>query len=170
MGPRIFDFCLKKISLKQSMKIKKIGISGNFRNFKILNFHWLFQRKLFRTKIEKFWSQKNFRRFVFRFFSDENFSDNFFSDYLFRSQMIPGFRKSHLEQHAPIIKIRTTHTKKSWLFFLNIAILGGINFVDPLYSSCSNRNPGMQPLPPSLAGSHHCLLARTALGWGIPGR
>ena len=73
-----------------------------------------FCRKLFRRKkSENFWSKKilgpknfdflsvifsiNFPAHFVGFFFDEKFFDQKISDHLFRSQMIPRFRKSHLE-------------------------------------------------------------------------
>ena len=105
---------LRKKSLKKSMKIQNFEISifflENFWNFKILNFHSFFQRTFFQTKIKQFWSKKNSTK-RFRIFFDEMFFGKKNSGHLFRSQMIPRFRKSHLEQRATIIKIRTTPTK-----------------------------------------------------------
>ena len=68
------------------------------------------------TKIEKCWSQNCFRPKVFGFCSTNFFSTKN-SDHLFRSQMIPRFRKSHLEQRGTVIKIRTARTKKYLNFF-----------------------------------------------------
>ena len=63
---------MKKKSLKSQWKFKISKFrffSKIFRNFKILNFHWLFQRFFFRPKIEMFWSQNVFDEKVFGFFS-----------------------------------------------------------------------------------------------------
>ena len=73
-------------------------------------------------------STKHFFDKSFRIFFDENFSINCFSDHLFRSQMIQRFRKSHLEQRATIIKIRTRRTEKKLSFFPQYCHPGGYQF------------------------------------------
>ena len=72
----IFD--RKKFRWKSQWKFKILKFwfffPKFFRNFEISNFHWLFQRNIFRSKIEKFWSQKIFDQKFSDFFSTKNFS------------------------------------------------------------------------------------------------
>ena len=67
-------------------------------------------------KIENCWSQKIVDQKLSDFFR-RKIIDQKNSDHLFRSQMIPRFRKSHLEQRATIIKLRTASTKKNFHIF-----------------------------------------------------
>ena len=81
------------------VNLKKIKISENFRknrNFEIFDFHWLFHRFFF----ELFLISKNiFRTFSPKFF-DEKKTRWKNSVYLYRSEISPRFRKSHLENCA----------------------------------------------------------------------
>ena len=76
-----------------------------------------FSTKLFSDKNRKILVPKNFPTKSVRIFFEEKNSDQKFSDHLFRSQMIPRFRKSYLEQRATIIKLRTASTKKKFRIF-----------------------------------------------------
>ena len=93
----------------------------NFSIFDRKNKYFSDQKKSIKKNRPKFWSTKMFRtkyqHFVLDFF-DEKFPDEKNSDHIFRSQMIPRFRKSHLEQRATIIKIRTTCTVHELHFFV----------------------------------------------------
>ncbi len=95
--------------------------NSNFQNFE---FSLTFSTIFFSDKNRKFLIPKHFRPKVFGFFFDEKFSDQKISAHIFRSQMIPRFRKSHLEQRATIIKTQTRRTKKNLDFSSIIAILG----------------------------------------------
>ena len=80
-GTTIFRFFVEKKSLKKSMKIQNFEISGENRKIfeisKFLNFHWFFQRKKVRTKIDFFGP---------KMFFDQKFSD-FFRRNIFRHKI-----------------------------------------------------------------------------------
>ena len=100
------------------MKIQNFEILEIFgEKTKFQNCHSFFQRKKNRQKIEIFWSQF-FSTKRFRIFFDENVFDPKFFEYLFRSQIFQRFQKSHLEQRAILLKIRTARTKKKDIFSL----------------------------------------------------
>ena len=81
-GTKNFRFLIEKFFVEKIDENSKCwdfeNISKTNRNLKILKFHWFFQRKKCRSKIENFWSRKNFRPKVFGFFSAKIFSTIFF--------------------------------------------------------------------------------------------
>ena len=56
------------------------------------------------------------------------------SDHLYRSHFFSRFRKSHLEQRAIFLNMRTTRPKKKFLFFRSIYHLATLRFVNLLYN------------------------------------
>ena len=104
-GTKKFRFLSDFFSLKKSMTIQNFEISKIFRNFKILNFHWLFHRCFFGKK-SKFLVPTFFSTKSFRIFFDEKKIDQIFFEHLFRSQILQRFQKSHLENRA--MSFRTT--------------------------------------------------------------
>ena len=113
-GTKKIRFLPEKFSMKKSMKIRNFENLILFRkNIEISKF-WIFidffNELFFRTKSKLFGPKKNSTN-NFRIFFSTKKCPSKFSDYLFRSQMIPRFRKSHLEQRATNLKIRTTRMK-----------------------------------------------------------
>ena len=84
----------------------------------------------------------------FLFFSTKKKVDQKNFDYLFRSQMIPRFQKSHLEQRAIILKMRNTekslYISKNPFFpsnhHLSISTESSLRY--PLYSGVVHIGPG----------------------------
>ena len=112
----IFD--RKKNRWKSQWKFKILRFRKTFEKFsksQNCEFSLTFSSILFDQK-SKIFGPKKFSTKSFRIFFDENFFRQTFSDHIFRSQMIPRFRKSHLEQRATIIKLRTPSTKKKVFF------------------------------------------------------
>ena len=142
LGPKNFDFWSKKCSLKKSMKIQNFEISifsKIFRNFKILNFHLLFQRKMFRSKNRKLLVQIFFSTKSFLIFSTKKISQ-FFLGYLFRSKIFPRFQKSHLENCAmrPGIQVPVISVMGQKVTFFSTNLPGEIpSLADPLYNISS---------------------------------
>ena len=139
LGPNIFDFWSKKIveKVNENSKFWKFDFFSKF--FEISKI-WIFIDVFNEKNSGKNWQllvQKNVDQQFSDFFRRKMFR-HFFSDHLFRSQMIPRFRKSYLEQRATIIKIRIVHTKKR--FFINLKHWEPCSGVDPLswhaYSGC----------------------------------
>ena len=102
-GTKKFRFFYRKkivVKIDENSKFWNFDFfSKFFRNFKILNFHWFFQRKFFREKNRIFFVKKK-RQNSFRVFFDDFFFAQFFLGHLFRSQISPRFQKSHLENCA----------------------------------------------------------------------
>ena len=107
------------------------GKTSKYQNFE---FSLPFSTNFFFGQKSKNYGPQKKSTNVFGFFFRQNVFDTFFSDHLFRSQMIQRFRKSHLEQRATIIKIRTARTKKKLIVFCSIYHLATLRFVNLLYS------------------------------------
>ena len=76
----IFDRFFFRWESQWKFKISKFRkIFEKNQNFEILNFHWFFQRKNFRQKIEIFWSQKKNSTKSFRIFVRRKIFRQFFS-------------------------------------------------------------------------------------------
>ena len=134
-------FYRKQKSMKKSMKIQNFEISKIFRKFSEISKFWIFIDFFIENFVGKksiFLDPENFRPKVFGFFFDDKNFRQKISDHLFRCQMIPRFRKSHLEQRATIIKLRTARTKKMFFFFVLFNVRprpGRMRFVNLLCSS-----------------------------------